>query len=91
MPMTNRLGDDETQARGARALGREIAAARTRKRWTQARLSTESRVSESSIKQYEAGKREPVMSTLLRVAHVLDADPADWLRIVAQAMQENGG
>lgn len=54
-------------------IGRRIAAARTRKGWTQVSFAAEANVSPSTVARWEAGKL-PMVHELMRVADLLDVD-----------------
>lgn len=72
-----------------RALGREIAAARVRKGWSQQRLAQETGVSQSSLKHYETGKRVPTVTTLIVLGRALGISAGDMLDIAAEAMEQD--
>jgi len=59
--------------------GTMIREYRKQKGWTQKRLSQESGINESSIKQYELGTRNPKPDTLTKIAQALEVDMVDLI------------
>lgn len=54
------------------ALGSRIRAWRQRRHFSQAELAERSGVTQSTLSNYENGKREPAVSVLIHIAEVLD-------------------
>lgn len=60
-----------------RALGRRIKTWRVRRQMSQATLAELTGVTQSTLSNYENGKRDLTVSTLLRLAEQLDIDLED--------------
>ena len=68
-------------------IGQRVAAARTRKGWTQLQFAMEANVSPSTVARWEAGKLPPVRE-LVRIAEVLGVDVNEF---VEPAVNEEAG
>nr|WP_202551103.1 helix-turn-helix transcriptional regulator [Streptomyces sp. SID8352] len=71
--------DDDWTAARLRAIGDRVRAERRRQRLTQDEVWQAARVDRRTVQNIEAG-REMKLTTLLRIAWVLDVPPADLLR-----------
>jgi transcriptional regulator with XRE-family HTH domain len=60
-------------------LGSNLRAARKRRGWTQEELSEHSDVQQGEISRIEAGKRNPNVSTLEKLAVALEVSPGQLL------------
>jgi DNA-binding XRE family transcriptional regulator len=56
----------------AEALGRQVALARRRKRWTEQELATRARLSRSTVVKIERGKGNVALSAVLEVCWLLE-------------------
>lgn len=63
-----------------RLLGRNVREARQRKRMTQESLALEADMKRSYLSELEAGKRNPTVRALGRLAVALEIDAAELLR-----------
>lgn len=57
-------------------LGDRIAYLRKRKDWSQSELADKAEVSQSTIAQIEADKKDPSVATLIKIAQALEIHPA---------------
>ena len=57
-------------------LGERIAYLRNRKEWSQATFAAKSNVSQSTIAQIESGRKDPSVTTLIKLAEALEVHPA---------------
>jgi transcriptional regulator with XRE-family HTH domain len=64
----------------SRTLGDRIRTERRRQNLTQERLHLAAGISRDVLQQIEAGRHNPTLFTLLRIARVLDVPLADLLR-----------
>jgi transcriptional regulator with XRE-family HTH domain len=60
-------------------LGSNLRAARKRRGWTQEELSERSGVQAGEISRMEAGKRDPQVSTVEKLAEALEVRPGQLL------------
>jgi transcriptional regulator with XRE-family HTH domain len=60
-------------------LGSNLKAARTRLRLTQEEVAIRSGVHATEVSRIEAGKRDPQVSTLIRLAEAVEVAPAELL------------
>ena len=60
-------------------LGKNLRAARNKRHWTQERLAERSGVQAGEISRIEAGKRDPQISTLEKLAAALELSPGRLL------------
>lgn len=60
-------------------LGSNLKAARTKRGWTQEELAEHSGVQAGEISRMEASKRDPQVSTLLKLAAALEVPPGQLL------------
>lgn len=61
-------------------IGKRIAAARTRRGWTQLAFALEADVSPSTVQRWESGKLPPVRE-LMRVAELLEVEPEQLVEL----------
>ena len=64
---------------GVGNLGSNLRAARKKRRWTQEELSERSGVQAGEISRMEAGKRDPQVSTVEKLAAALEVPPGQLL------------
>ena len=69
MTRNNNVSDARTERE---ALGSRIRTWRQRRRFSQSELAERSGVTQSTLSNYENGKREPAVSILIHIAEVLD-------------------
>jgi len=72
-----------------RLLGRNVREARQRKRVTQEALALEADMKRSYLSELEAGKRNPTVKALGRLATALGVEPAETLRQPRASSAEN--
>lgn len=60
-------------------LGSNLRAARKKRGWTQEDLAGRSGVQAGEVSRMEAGKRDPQVSTLLKLARALEVPPGQLL------------
>lgn len=87
--MSRNLATHDARTRGTlllgmsfapRDIGREIAAARLARGWTQMQFAIEANVSVSSVQRWEGGDPPPVRE-LIRIAGVLGIDPEQLVEL----------
>jgi transcriptional regulator with XRE-family HTH domain len=81
--------DDSTPL--GRALGRELAAARVRKGWTQKRAAAEAGVGTSALRNYELGLRSPTVAQLVLLARTLDESAGAMMDRALEASEKDAG
>ena len=64
--------------------GQIIRRLRLERGWTIARLARESEMHPNFLASMEKGSNTPSLDTILFLAIVFDADPAEWVREIAQ-------
>ena len=72
------------------ALGQRIRRWRHRRRFSQAQLAERTGVTQSTLSNYENGKREPSVGILVRIAEELDVDLEDLIGRVKRRSPGNG-
>jgi transcriptional regulator with XRE-family HTH domain len=72
-----------------RLLGRNVREARQRKRMTQEALALEADMKRSYLSELEAGKRNPTVRALSRLAIALEVEAAELLRLPSASPREN--
>lgn len=64
--------------------GQIIRRLRLERGWTIAQLARQSEMHPNSLTNMEKGSNTPSLDTILLLAIVFDADPAEWVREIAQ-------
>lgn len=77
---TNTMGDSETQTRRVE-IGRRIREARRRRGLSQSEVSQVAGITQASLSNYETGKRELPLSTVMNLAAALDVPLGDLMEI----------
>lgn len=77
---TNTMGDSDTQTRRVE-VGRRIRDARRRRGLSQSEVSQAAGITQASLSNYETGKRELPLSTVLNLASALDVPLGDLVEI----------
>ena len=77
---TNTMGDSETQNRRVE-IGRRIREARRRRGLSQSEVSQAAGITQASLSNYETGKRELPLSTVMNLAAALDVPLGDLMEI----------
>ncbi len=72
--------DDDWLTDRRRAIGDNIRTERIRRNLTQERLHLDAGLSRWAVQEVEAGRSNPSLVTLLRIARVLDVPLADLVR-----------
>lgn len=72
--------DDEWLTERSRVIGDRIRMERNRLHYTQERLYLGAGISRDVLQRIEAGRHNPTLYTLLRIARVLDVPLADLVR-----------
>jgi len=88
MKSDERSADD---VRLAELLGREIAAARVRRKLTQRELADRAGFSPSGLRNWELGARTPTVAHLVVLAKVLGANAGDWMNAAQDALEQGLG
>lgn len=83
--MRNQSGENAE----ARALGREIAAARIRRGWTQQQLADAAGLSQSALKLWELGRRAPTVTHLIQLARALDVSAGEMMDAALKAIEKD--
>lgn len=74
------------------SVGEQLASARRRKMWTQARLAREAGVSPTTVSGIETGRiSRPHFGTLAKLARALEVDPRALLSLEEPAPEARGG
>ena len=66
-------------------LARNLRAARRKRKLTQEEVAERSGVQQGEVSRIEAGKRDPQVSTLLRIAEALEVSPGSLLDGIADS------
>lgn len=79
--VARRRGADAVSQTAVALVGREIERSRRGRGLTQESLARSVGVGQSLVSDWERGVREPSLSQLSRIAHVLDVSPHDLVRV----------
>ena len=73
------------------ALGRELAAARVRRGWTQQQLADAAGMNQSTIRNYELGTHTPTVANLVWLARTLEASVGAMMDAALKATEQDTG